>query len=173
MKVVNIHKLFLLYSWFVWLITFIVPDMPMTMRMRGWLYFLPFKKSGRNIQVASSARLIGLENIIIGSDVYIASGVVVNARGKIVICDQVMIGHETVVVAGNHTKINGSYRFGKSIAGDISIGFGSWIGGNCTVTANTQIGVGVLVGANSLVRGQLSDDSFYAGVPVKKISSNR
>lgn len=104
-----------------------------------------------------------------GSDTYIASGATLNAKGKIFINDQVMIGHETVVVAGNHIKINGSYRFGKSKPGDICIGFGSWIGGNCTITANTKIGAGVLVGANSLVRGELSDNCFYAGVPVKEI----
>ncbi|WP_421305287.1 acyltransferase [Aeromonas veronii] len=163
------HKLLLLYSWFVWLITFFMPDMKMTMRFRGWLYFLPFKSLSKNIQVANTARLIGLENINLGSDVYIASGVVINARGKVFLSDQVMIGHETIVVAGNHTKLNGSFRFGPSVAGDIHIGFGSWIGGNCTITAGSLIGTGVLVGANSLVRGELNSDSFYAGVPVKLI----
>lgn len=166
------HKFFLLYSWFVWFVTFFIPDMAITMRFRGWLYFLPFNKTGKNIQVANSARLIGLENIKIGSDIYIASGVVINARGKVIIGNEVMIGHETVVVAGNHTKKNGSFRFGISEPGDISVGFGSWISGNCTVTANSIIGEGVLVGANSLVRGELINNSFYAGVPVKLIRSN-
>ena len=166
----NKHKFFLLYSWFIWVVTFFIPDMAITMRFRGWLYFLLFKTSGKNIQIANSARLIGLENIVMGSDTYIASGVVINARGKVFLHDQVMIGHETVLVAGNHTKINGSFRFGPSAAGDIFIGYGAWVGGNCTVTANTVIGKGVLVGANSLVRGELKDNEFYAGVPVKLIN---
>lgn len=166
------HKLLLLYSWLIWVATFFMPDMAVTMRFRGWLYFLPFKNAGKNIQIANSARLFGLENIKIGSDVYIASGVVINARGKVILYDQVMLGHETVVVSGNHTKLQGSFRFGRSSSGDISIGFGTWVGGNCTITANTMIGSGVLVGANSLVRGRLDNDCFYAGVPVKRIRSH-
>ncbi|MFQ1907874.1 acyltransferase [Aeromonas veronii] len=166
------HKLLLLYSWSVWLITFFIPDMAITMRFRGWLYFLPFRYAGKNIQIANSARLIGLENIKMGSDTYIASGVVINARGMVQIDDEVMLGHETIVVASNHTKKDGSFRFGISAPGDIYIGHGTWIGGNCTVTANSTIGKGVLVGANSLVRDVLEDNCFYAGVPVKLIRNN-
>lgn len=163
------HKVFLLYSWFVWAATFFIPDMAITMRFRGFLYFLPLKKAGRNIQIANSARLLGLENISIGSHVYIASGVTVNARYPIEIKNEVMIGHNSVIVSGNHSRIGNSFRFGQSSGSKIVIGYGSWIGANCTVTAGSQIGQGVLVGANSLVRSSLMDDSLYAGVPVRLI----
>lgn len=122
------HKSLLLYSWLVWALTFFIPDMKSTMRFRGWLYFLPFKHAAKNIQIANSARLIGLDNIKIGSDTYIASGVVINASDLVTIGDEVMIGHSAVLVSGNHSLSAGSYRFGSMIRKPIQIDCGSWIG---------------------------------------------
>ncbi|HGY1052288.1 acyltransferase [Aeromonas veronii] len=166
------HKLLLLYSWFVWLITFFIPDMDITMRFRGWLYFLPFKQAGSNIQIANSVRLIGLENITMGSDTYIASGVVINAGCSIFIADEVMLGHSAIVVSGNHTLVSGSYRFGPMLRLPINIGRGSWIGAHVTLLAGCNIPPSSLIGANSVVTRELDTPGLYAGVPAKLLKKN-
>ena len=57
------------------------------------------------------------------------------------------------------------------IFGKITIGNNVFIGMNATILPNTKIGNNVIIGACSLVRGELKDDSVYAGVPVKYICS--
>ncbi|WP_000489448.1 acyltransferase [Vibrio cholerae] len=53
----------------------------------------------------------------------------------------------------------------------IIIGNNVFIGYGCTVLPGTIIHDNVIVGANSVVRGELKSNSIYAGVPVRRISS--
>jgi len=55
--------------------------------------------------------------------------------------------------------------------GKIQIGNNVFIGINATILPNTIIGDNVIVGAASLVKGQLRSNSVYAGIPAKYICS--
>lgn len=166
------HKLSLVYSWFVWLVTFFLPDTALIMRFRGRLYSVLMKGTCRNFQVSNGARLYGLQNINVGDDVYIATNVVINAGAEINLGSQVMLGIGAILVSGNHTSHEGSYRFGKMSRAPISIGFGSWIGANVTIVAGSEVPKGTLIGANSLVTKKLEVSGVYGGVPVQLIRSN-
>lgn len=165
------HKISLLYNWFIWFSTFFFPDIPFIMRGRGWLYGLMFKKVGRNFQVSSAARILGSRNIEVGDNVFLALNVVLNSGGEIVLEDDVMVGIGSVIVAGNHTEVNGSYRFGDRMNKPIYVGKGSWIGANCTVLAGSYIPAGTLVAANAAVVGRLEQRGIWGGVPAKLIRS--
>ncbi|AYO21201.1 acyltransferase [Vibrio owensii] len=167
-----IHKLCLLYAWFVWCTTFFIPDTALTMRFRGKLYSFVMKNAGKNFQVSNGARLYGLPNISVGDDVYIATNVVLNAGSDIMLDSQVMIGIGAILVSGNHTYKNGSYRFGKMSRNLIHIGFGSWVSANVTITSGAIIPKGSLIAANSVVHKQLEVSGIYGGVPVKMIKEN-
>ena len=43
-----------------------------------------------------------------------------------------------------------------------------FIGSNTTILAGTKIGDNVIIGAGSLVKGNISGGGVYAGVPAKK-----
>lgn len=163
------HKFLLLYSWFVRTLLFFLPDQPLIMRFRGWMYGLGMKNRGRNFQVSANVIIKGLENFLVGDDCYLAPGVVINAIRDIEFDGQVMIGFNSVLVSGNHSKTNGSYRFGKSKTAPIYVGFGSWVAANCTVVAGASIGSGVVIGANSFIKGSFAGDSVYATLIPKKI----
>jgi acetyltransferase-like isoleucine patch superfamily enzyme len=66
------------------------------------------------------------------------------------------------------TSIPGSSRFGNKF-GPIKIGHGSFIGINSVLLPNTIIGDNVIVGAGSVVSGNLPPNMVYAGVPAKPI----
>ncbi|ELF6473817.1 acyltransferase [Vibrio vulnificus] len=166
------HKLGLVYTWMVWLITFILPDMPVIMRLRGWLYSLIMKEAGRNFQVSSGARLYSIENLSVGDDVYVATNVVINAGGDIRLNSEVMIGIASVLISGNHTIEQGSYRYGKSSRKAIEVGFGSWIGANCTLVAGAIVPPSTLIGANSVVTKPLKQRGTYGGTPAKLIKES-
>lgn len=53
----------------------------------------------------------------------------------------------------------------------IIIGNNVYIGINVTILSGTKVGDDVIIGAGSLVRGELKSNSVYAGVPVKYICS--
>ena len=49
--------------------------------------------------------------------------------------------------------------------GEISIGKGSWLATNVIVRPSTKVGAGVVIGANSIVKGNYQDGGTYAGSP--------
>lgn len=163
------HKFCLLYTWFVRTVLLFLPDQPLIMRFRGWSYGLAMPRCGRDFQVSASTILRNLENIHVGDHVYLAPNVIINAITTVKLGNEVMVGFNSVIVSGNHTREGMSYRFGKSKVASIMIGNGTWIAANCTVIAGATIGEGCLVAANSAIAGDCSLHGVYAGVPARKI----
>lgn len=165
------HKFLLLYSWLVRALLYFLPDIPIIMRFRGWLYGFGMARSGKNFQVTHSAIIKPLQCLSVGNDVYIANNVVMLCAKYVFLEDGVMIGPSTVISAGNHTLLNGSFRFGRSSAGTILIKKGAWIGANCTVLKDSCLPECSVLGANSLLNKQF-DEKFclYAGSPARLIS---
>ena len=84
------HKLLLLYAWFIQSLLFFMPDYPLLMRFRGFLYGLGMKSCGRNFQVAHSAIINTLEGLSVGDNVYVANYSVILSKG-VDIGDNVLI----------------------------------------------------------------------------------
>ena len=163
------HTILLLYTWLIRSIFIIFPDQPIIMRCRGYFYGLGMPDCGKDFQVSASTVLRNLENIYVGDNVYLAPNVIINAIASVTLGEQVMIGFNSVLVSGNHTLLDNSYRYGKSKVSPIIIGNGSWIGANCTVTAGTELGGGCLVAANSAISGSCLKQGIYGGVPARKL----
>lgn len=162
-------KISILYSWFVRTITMILPNMPVFMRFRGFLYSLMMKKCGRNFQITSSAILNSLSGLSVGNDVYIAHNTVLIGL-DISIGNEVLIGPNCILSSGNHTFLNNSYRFGKSESRPVSIGDGCWIAGNCSVVGGTRLPARSILGAGAVINKAFADEgSLYAGMPAKLI----
>ena len=160
----------LAWSWLVRLGTDLLPDAAATMRLRGWLYGRAMRRCGRNFQVASGVRLLGLEHLCVGDDVYLAPGVALLASCGITLEDEVMLAYHTVVVDGNHTRRDGSFRFGPRAEAPVRIGRGAWIAANCTVLPGVTIGRGALVAANSAVTRDVPDGAEVGGAPARPLS---
>ena len=145
------HKVLLIYTWFVRTILFFLPDIPVIMRFRGWLYSLGMKHCGYDFQVTHDARLITLQEISVGRNCFIGNNTLVFAsiNGEISLADEVQIGPHCVIISDNHTIKDGSFRYGKTDNGVIRIGFGSWIGANSTVLKGAILPPSSVLGANS------------------------
>jgi len=161
------HKILLLVSWFIRMSMFFLPDSYIFSKVRGYFYGLFMPKCGSNFQVSSDVRLLNLENLYVGNDVYLAPGVIINAIKDVHLDDEVMIGFNTVIVSGNHTQVNGSYRFGKSNSKPIKVCKGVWIAANCTIVAGVSIDSGILVAANSSVVNDLVGGKIFGGTPAR------
>lgn len=163
------------YDWplhFVMILTSWLPNNIVFFRFRGWISSPFFGSCGKNLRLGRNITFYNASLIEFGRDVYVAIGCVFLANDKIQVGNEVLFGPSVVIATGGHTKDQGSFRFGLSKTAPITIGAGSWIGANTTLTRGAHIGKGCVIGCNAAVtRGKIPDDSFAAGVPavVKKV----
>lgn len=164
------HKLLLLWSWFVRTALFFLPDIPCVMRFRGWLYGWGMQRCGKNFQVTHDAVIKDLENISVGDHCFVGSHVMILGSGKINIEGEVQLAPHAVLISGDHSPVDGSYRFGRSIIGEINIGFGSWVAANCTITKGGGLPPSSVLAANSvLTKSYTTSRAIYGGIPAKLI----
>lgn len=80
--------------------------------------------------------------------------------------DDVTISNKVQILAHDDTT---RVYTGKGRIGPVNIGDRVFIGANTTILMNTNIGNDVIIGAGSLVTGNIPDDSIVTGVPAKVI----
>lgn len=160
----------LLYSWFVRSVLYFLPDIPLIMCFRGWLYGLGMASCGKNLQIAHDAILRNIDNMKFGDNIFIANHVTLWGSGSLLIDDSVIIGPHTTLVTGNHTLGNGSFRDGEGVHGVIHLKSGSWVAANCTVSCGAVLPERSVLGANSMMNKAFEQtESVYAGIPAKFI----
>lgn len=87
--------------------------------------------------------------------------------GKVHIGDDVAIGPGTKLFSySNHFK-KGSKVTDIRITRNIEIGNNVFIGANCSILPGTAIHDNVIIGAGSVVKGELKSNAIYAGVPCR------
>jgi acetyltransferase-like isoleucine patch superfamily enzyme len=159
-----LHFIMLLTSWF--------PNNVAFFYIRGWLSRPFFGSCGENLRLGRNITFYNASSIHFGANVYVALGGVFLALGDITIGDEVIFGPYVVLSATNHTKYQGSYRYGPVTTPPIEIGFGTWVGAHATILGGATIGRGCVIGSNAAVaRGIIPDNAFAAGVPaiVKRV----
>ena len=110
----------------------------------------------------------GLE---IGDRCVIGARSILTAHSSLTIGDDVWIGQSVFVSAASHGYQDPETPIGDQL-GDhqpVSIGSGSWIGHGAVILPGTRIGKQVVIGAGSVVRGEIPDHSVAAGVPAKVV----
>src|SRR5258706_1555860 len=159
------------YLWFHFITyaTGWLPDLRPALRLRGLLLRPAFKTCGRNLQIARNVTINFCNRLEIGSHVYIATGCWLHAWGGITIEDDVQLGPYVVLVTGDHTRKNGSFRFGPSRLGSIRLCRGSWLAAHSTVTKNVIVGQGALLAANSVATRDIPPLALAGGVPAQVI----
>jgi acetyltransferase-like isoleucine patch superfamily enzyme len=157
------------YLWFhfISVATSWLPDLRPVLRFRGFLLRPSFKSCAGNLQVARNVTVNFTSRVEIGSDVFLGTGCWLHAGGGIVLEDEVQLGPYAVLVTGDHTQIEGSYRFGPRRLAPIHICRGSWVAAHATVTKGVIIGSGALIAANSVVTHNIPPMTIAGGVPAR------
>jgi len=90
---------------------------------------------------------------------------------EIVIGDDVWTGHHVYITDQNHGYADLDLPISRQVMPErpVSIGSGSWLGHGTVVLPGATIGRHVVVGANSVVTGELPDNCVAAGVPARVI----
>lgn len=89
--------------------------------------------------------------------------------GRITLGDRVMLGPKVGLYAVNHPIDPEVRATGLEYAKPITIGDNVWIGGSATVCPGAVIGSNVVIGAGSVVVGEIPSNCVAAGNPAKVI----
>jgi acetyltransferase-like isoleucine patch superfamily enzyme len=146
-----------------------------------WVYGAHHIAIGRNVLVLAHAWLSAEREswdrsepaIEIGDGSILRTNVVISAAAGVVIERNVAIGAACSIVDNDHQVIPESGMnpvWNPQLSEPIRIGEGSWLAERVTVTRGARIGRHCVIGAHSVVRGEIPDGSVAAGVPAKVIS---
>ena len=134
-------------------------------------------KIGKNVRIKSPLIIhnadknkIIYSNLQIGDEVYIGRDCIIDLMGKLKIKNNVTISHR--VILNTHIDLRESHILKKkhypSTVGQITIKKGTYIGSNVTVLQNVIIGSNSVIGAFSLVNGNIKSGFRAFGVPCRE-----
>ncbi|MQU00184.1 UDP-N-acetylgalactosaminyltransferase [Pseudomonas sp. FSL R10-2245] len=122
-------------------------------------------QAGANIISLSHPAAVISKYATIGRGVVVLAGVVVNASVKIgdgaILNTGCSVDHDCVLAECVHISP------GARLAGEVDVGFLSWIGIGASVRQCVTIGSNVTVGAGAVIVGDTVDDVTLVGVPAK------
>lgn len=107
----------------------------------------------------------------IGDRVGIRPYCMISAAESVEIEDDVIIGAFSSVIDSDHTfdEGNPNVMHNPLRTGPIRIGRGTWLGERVAVLRGANVGRCCIVGANSVVRGELPDYSIAVGAPARVV----
>lgn len=109
------------------------------------------------------------KNIHIGENFFANYNLVILDVGKVTIGKNVMFAPNVSIYTAGHPIHPESRNSGYEYGIDITIGDNVWLGGNVTVLPGANIGNNVVVGAGTVVRGDIPDNYIVVGNPCKLI----
>lgn len=106
----------------------------------------------------------------IGTGMFCNRGVMLAAMREVTIGDDVRLGERVSIIDHNHViepldDLAG--RFGAYEAAPIVIGNRVLIGANCVILAGARIGDNAVIGAGSVVRGEIPPGVLAVGAPAR------
>lgn len=137
--------------------------------------------SGKKIQIGSLVQIRPYCDLFAGDVFIIGNNCDIGTRtriaGKVVICDDVLIGPDVFICSYDHsykdinTPVIKQHEYEPCRNGhqEIKIGSGTWIGIHSVISGDVHIGKHCIVGANSVVTKDISDYCVVAGNPAKII----
>ena len=148
-------------------------------RLRAWILRLLGASVGQNVRIYE-CRLFnlsaGFSNLVIGNNVHIGTGCLIDLQGPVRIGDRTTISPRVLILS--HTDPGAAHdsiwcaRF-QVEANGVTIGEDCWIGASATILSGTLIGAGVAVGAGGLAKGELSRPGIYVGIPARWYSDGK
>jgi acetyltransferase-like isoleucine patch superfamily enzyme len=111
--------------------------------------------------------------IRIGDRVGIRPYCTISASESVVIEDDVVLSAFSTVIDSDHTWDGGAPNvvYNPAVTSPVSIGAGTWIGERVAVLRGACIGKRCVIGANSVVRGEIPDHSIAVGAPARVVGS--
>ncbi len=122
---------------------------------------------GKRTAILGGSSFLSMNRMTVGDDCFINRSCYFDMTGRIVIEDNVVLGHGVTIVTAKHKIGSSEKRASEVVRMEVTIGRGSWIASNATILPGVRIGRGVVVGAGAVVTKNVPDDVLVTGVPAK------
>lgn len=117
--------------------------------------------------------LLRMAGVRIGEDVYIADGLMIveELAGTEVVSlgDRVSIAPRVTLVTSSHPNASRLAAAAPVARGPVIIEADAWIGAGAVILPGVRIGRGAVVGANSVVTGDVPPLTVVAGLPARSL----
>jgi virginiamycin A acetyltransferase len=115
----------------------------------------------------------GNGDVIIGARSYINSGTVIYSGNGVILGEDVLIAANCTLAPVNHAFKSRAKRIieqrFQASKGGIIVEDDVWIGANCVILDGARLRKGCVVGAHSLVQGELEPYSINVGTPCVRV----
>ncbi|MEJ7561541.1 MAG: acyltransferase [Ilumatobacteraceae bacterium] len=127
-----------------------------------------------SVGMAADQQMLTPSVLRIGNRCVIGRASAIVAHLSIDIGDDVWTGHHVYITDQNHDVRDVTVPIGRQWTPErpVSIGDGSWLGHGVVVLPGARIGRHVVIGANSVVSGEIPDYTLAAGNPARVIRSH-
>lgn len=149
----------------------------------GWVYGPHRISIGRNVLALNGLWLSAERQtwdrpgaaIEIGDGVALRPNCTISASEKIVIEEDVVIAAFTTVIDSDHTWDAGhpNVLYNPVRSAPIRIGRGTWVGERVAVLRGSTIGEFCVIGANSVVKGDIPSGSIAVGAPARVVGTTQ
>lgn len=132
---------------------------------------------GKGVNISPNVSFANPEQIQIGDRVSLGARCLLWAGpgcGRIVVGNDTLFGPEVMVTAASY-RFNGGQPVTRQAMeeADVVIGSDVWLGARSIILPGSRIGDGAIIGAGSVVRGNIPPMAIVVGVPAKVIGSRR
>ncbi len=129
-------------------------------------------KCGKDVMIFPDVQFFGDGLIEIGDNVAIGNGTIIYAskEGGIKIDDNTMIAAQCYIIDCDHgIAKNNLIRLQKNVVEKVEIGKDTWVASGTKILKGAKIREGAVIGAMSLVKGEIEEYSICVGTPAKFI----
>ena len=128
-------------------------------------------KIGENLKIESRFIIKNYSKLTIGDNCYINNNLWLNAKGRVCIGNNVLVGPSVTFHSSNHNFERPEILIKDQGHTDkpVYIGDNVWIGASAIVLPGVSITSNVIVSAGSVVTKNIESSGVYAGVPAVKI----
>jgi len=126
-----------------------------------------------SVGMVPGQQMVSDQVITVGDRCLIGKGSGIVGHLEIVIGNDVWTGHHVYITDQNHGYADRGLPIASQVMPErpVSIGDGSWLGHGTVVLPGARIGRHVVIGANSVVTGEIPDHSVAAGVPARVLKT--
>ena len=122
--------------------------------------------AARDVSLERGVRVTEKGGVTVGENTNINTGVVLDGRGGLQIGSKVNISPEALILTAEHDPRSPDF---DGVRSAVVIGDRVWIAARAMVLPGSRVGEGAVVGAGSVVRGEVEPWSIVAGNPARKV----
>lgn len=127
-----------------------------------------FAKTGENFSIGKGVDFGYLgHHIFLGEHANLGNFLKIKGNGDVNIGKHVMMGEDVTIITQDHKYLNEGYD--GFITGTVVIGDYAWIGDRVILLRKTTIGKHVIIGAGSVVTGEIPDYAIAVGNPARVV----